>query len=520
MKKIFWILTGVVLLTAGCKKEFSKAGYDLIKDGDYQFDEYSAQIKIYSNPVEKVLSQNPGLINLGVYKHPAFGLSTADMLIQFNTSEGFNSLNFRNADSILYVELRIPYFSTKNEELSTDTDPVYDLDSVFGNRPFKVQAYESQYYLFPFDPNTNFQQIQYFYSDFDFLSHTGNLLADYDQFYPLPDYLVDTLRVNGNVDLPDSEIKPEFSGDTLHPHFVLKLDTAYFKTKFFDRAGMTILTDNELFKNYFRGIYLHVEPVNNNGSYILFKQGSVQLVLAYRYVFMNDNGTPNDSSDDYPDHAYEKIVLPGVLVINHYEKDFYPQLNQKLQSPDRVNGEAKVYVKGTAGAMGIVELFTPSELYNLRNNNWLINQANIRFYLDENEMAGIEEEQIPAQLYLYKVDQGAPITDLTIELDDGTSAPVNDVIRVYDGTLQKDEDTGERYYEFNVTRHVKDILRKDSSNVRLGLRVSTALSDYIQSRQQGLADPDAYIPYGVVLQGNRSTDKPVEFKIYYTKPQN
>ncbi|NPA43131.1 MAG: DUF4270 domain-containing protein [Chlorobi bacterium] len=520
MKKWIW-WTGVwMLLLTGCKKDFSTAGFDTIKEENFEFKTYQAKVRAYSKDVERVSGELPLLINLGIYRHPAFGLSSADLLIQFNHSPAFNSINFINADSILFVELRIPFFATKNEDLSTDTEPIYDLDSVYGTRPISVKVYESGYYLYPYDPNNNLLTPNHFYSDFDFLSRTRNLLAHDPDYVPEPYYIVDTIPVSGESGLEVEDMKdmPGFSGDTLPPHFVVRLDTAFFKRKFVDRAGTPQMSDPGLFLNYFRGIYVHTEAVNQDGSFMLLDPAGVQLVLAYRYMFINDNGTPNDTSDDYPDHGVEKIILLPTRLIQHYEKDFLPSVQQRLTAPDRQNGEEKIYVKGDAGAMGVIRLFDPVELYNLRNNDWMINQVNLRLYVDETEMAGMEDEELPQQLYLYNLQSGQPLTDLDPVTDEGQMVDFNYILSTYDGRLRHDSVEGVRYYEFNITRHVKRILRKDSANVDLGLRVCYNLGAFLEARKtNSFLDPDGFIPYGTVLQGNRSGDKPLELIIYYTE---
>jgi len=512
------ILAGMILLLAGCKKDFSTAGFHTIKDENFQFKVYQAHIKTYSEPVERVLGQNPSPLNLGVYEHPAFGLSYADVLIQFNTSSALGSLNFRNADSILFVELRIPYFSHKNEELSTDADPVYELDSIFGNGRITVEAYTSEYYLYPYDPDNDLISLQQFYSDFDFLSHTGNLLGKKENFYPSPAYLVDTLPSTGYIPsgLEDDEIT--ISGDTLPPHLVIPLDTIFFRQKFFDRAGLPFLTDNELFKNYFRGIYLHSVATDPEGNFMFLDVNNIQLVLGYRYAFRNNNDTPSDYTDDFIDHGYEKIILKPAAIIEHYEHEYYPSTLSYLENPDKINGEDKIFMQGNASAMGVAELFTPEELYRLRNNNWMINQANLRFYFSEQDMAGIDTVEYPPYLYIYKKSDNSPIADLISVTEDGYNLNIDKVLKGYNGTLNKDEERGLYYYEINITRHIRNILRKDSANVPLGIRISSSLRSFLEPGSK-LADPDAHYPFGVVLQGNRSADMPVEFLIYYTEPE-
>jgi len=516
MKKLLWVLVVGTGIFFGCKKDFSTAGYHTVKDRNFEFNTYSARIKTYSRPVDSVFGEAPQLLNLGVYPHSAFGLSEADVLIQFNANPALGSVHFENADSILFVELRIPYFARKKKQAS-DTIPQYELDSIFGEGPIRISAYESKYYLYPYDPSEELVSPQHFYSDFDFLSKTGNLLGRQESFVPTPDLLVDTLHTNGLAYIPDEEISVMASGDTLPPHYIIRLDTNYFKQKFFDQPNRNLLTDNILFKNYFRGIYLHVESINDDGTLMLLNPEKIHLVLAYRYAYRNTNGTPDDPSDDFIDHAYEKVLLFPSKIVQHYQKDFYPSVVQKLENPDTEAGEEKIYVKGTAGSMGVIKLFDPEELIRLRTNNWLINQANLRLYVDETEMAEIDDKELPAQLFLYKLHGDRFLADLQTSTVEGYGLDLQTVLRVYDGKLKKDEN-GLRYYQFNITRHIRNILRRDSANVPLGLRVSAPLEYYIL-HSTTLEDTDGWLPYGTVLQGNLSADKPAELIIYYTRPE-
>ncbi len=509
------------LFLSACKKEFSEVGNNIIKDPDYQFEVYKARnIKFYSHPVEHVKSVGQPLVGLGVYKHPAYGLTEANLRLTFLPSSSFDSEHFRNADSILFVQLRIPFFSEKDEEQSTDSDPVYKVDSVFGHLPFDLKAYYNNYYFFPYDPQSGFTRPPSYYSDFPFENYNGDLLYENSTFEPDLTYFVDTIpRATG---LDDYEIPEDVKGtirtDTVGPMFYINLDTAFFRQKIFNHAGEPVLTNSDLFQSHFRGLYLTADAIGNDGTFMLFDAGQAYLVLAYRYRFTNNNGTPDDTSDDYPDTAYEEIILWGNMKVNTYHNLFYPSVQQQITAADRVNGEEKVYVKGDAGSMGILELFDSRELYELRNNNWLINQANLRIYVDENEMAGIREEHRPSRMFMYKYDYQQPIADLDPVLDDGSQVDYSVILDAYNGRLTRDSVSGKSYYEFNITRQIKNVLRKDSSNVRLGIRMVQDLGAFLQGINQ-LVDPDAYLPFGTVLKGNRATEDPVELRIYYTKPE-
>ncbi len=520
IKRILFFLTAALMLAA-CKKEFSEVGADLTNPSFYRFEMYSApHVKFYSNPVARVKAEGQSLVAIGVYKHPAYGTTEADLKITFNNSEGFASENFLNADSILFVQLRIPFFSKKDEDQSTDDTPVYKVDSVFGSGPIKLSAYYNNYYLFPYDPNSGFIRSRSYYSDFNFMQHNTDLLYQNNHFVPDLAFFVDTIPLNtafDDLELPE-EIKTGLRKDTIGPQFHINLDTTFFRQKIFDKAGQPLITDNNLFQTYFRGLYIHAEADGTSGGMMLLDGSKVYLLLAYRYSFINKNGTPDDPSDDYMDHGYEKILLTGRIKVNVYRNHFYPGVEQAITSADPQTGQEKVYLKGDAGSMGMLRLFDPQELYQLRTNNWIINQANLRFYVDETEMNDVPDAQHPKTLFLYKYDYRTPVTDLSPQLENGQKVDVSEMLKVYDGGLHEDSVTHLKYYNVNITRTVKEILRKDSANVRLGVRITNDLSGFISSINRK-EDPDADTPFGTVLKGNLAADHPVELRIYYTEPQ-
>jgi len=510
----------LMLMMGACKKDFTEVGYDMVNDQKFTFNSYKVQnIKFYSHAVDSVKSIAQPLVGLGVYKQPAYGLTEANLRLTFGTSTDFDSDHFKQADSILFVELRIPYFSEKNEELSTDTEPIYDVDSIYGFFPFDLKVYYNNFYFFPYDPKEGLRKAPSYYSNFDFEPNNGELLYHNHTFLPDLGFFVDTLaRASGidNLDIAD-DVRTNITNDTVGPMFHIRLDTTFFREKFFDHAGEDILTDPTLFQSYFRGFYLKSEALGDDGTFMLMNP-QVYLVLAYRYTFTNDNDTPDDESDDYEDHAYEEILLPGLIHVNTYNNLFYDMVDQQIHTPDVQNGAQKVYIKGDGGSMGMLRLFNSTELYELRNNKWMINEALLRFYVDETEMSDIPDEEQPQQLFIYKYDYRQPISDLNMILDDGTQVDPNSIIATYNGFLFTDSTTMKKYYEFNITRHIKDVLRKDSSNVRLGIRVAPKLNDFLQNINF-IVDPDAYVPFGTVVKGNLAAEDPVELIIYYTEPK-
>ena len=97
----------------------------------------------------------------------------------------------------------------------------------------------------------------------------------------------------------------------------------------------------------------------------------------------------------------------------------------------------------------------------------------------------------------------------------------------------KDEDTeivtkkGTKY-KIRITDHIKNLIRNDSTNVRLGLVVTETITNVGFTKLKtpiGIIDKiptmSALSPLGTVLYGSHSSvadDKRLKLEIYYTKP--
>ena len=98
------------------------------------------------------------------------------------------------------------------------------------------------------------------------------------------------------------------------------------------------------------------------------------------------------------------------------------------------------------------------------------------------------------------------------------------------GILTKDA-SRKSYYKFRITNHVRNLLTKDSTNVKLGLVVTENISNITSAKLATATSwvrqiPQASVmnPLGVVLFGNNipatdpNYDKRLKLEIYYTKP--
>ena len=207
------------------------------------------------------------------------------------------------------------------------------------------------------------------------------------------------------------------------------------------------------------------------------------------------------------------------------------QIDQEILSGQNNKPSHNIYLSGN-GLFSILRLFDQNGqgeqmLDNLRKNKWLINEANLVLYIDQDQFSPHDQSQFPDRLYLYKFDSGAPLTDFIIDNS------VNNTVRnrdkfIYGGILELDDADRPFRYKFRITDHVNRLFKNDSTNVSLGLVPANGLTA-INSRRAETTDqefinyPTTAIlnPRGVILHGTESENHPenggLKLEIFYTE---
>ncbi|MEZ0129389.1 DUF4270 family protein [Flavobacterium sp. LBUM151] len=189
------------------------------------------------------------------------------------------------------------------------------------------------------------------------------------------------------------------------------------------------------------------------------------------------------------------------------------------------------------GSLAVLELKDfGAKLDQIRTNKWLVNEANLVFYVDAEKMAvnptGKKEDfaKEPKRVYLYDLDNNTPILDY---VTDGSSSITTDSRMskvIYSGIINVDATTGRgKFYKIRLTNHIRNIISETTAkNVRLGLVVmddiSITASNKLKLKNGVISEaPKATVvtPVGTILYGGKSTiadDKRLKLEIYYTKP--
>ena len=586
--KHFALTSLVLLVLTSCDKEYASLDTDIINNenaDNFSTDNLDYPVithtKKYSPFTANQLSSNI----LGYYKHSIFGNSTANVVAQVNT----NRLNpvFGENVELDSVVLTIPYFSRVAEIV--DNASIYKLDSVYGNTPIKLSIYKNNYYLRDFDPEQEFTDSRRYFSDRT--TSDVNSISQFELEGELLYYNEAFLPSNGQISLTEinyelEEPAPEVTS-TLSPSFRVKLDkpndnegdlSEFWNTLLFNMEGSNELSNSNNFTDYFRGLYFKVEPTDVDGTMMLldFSNPASNLTVYYKNAFdeedtdndgipnyadvdvdgNNENDNGNDSDADGINNDFDVDSTEGIdinedgiddnvqpetgtfqmtfsgNVVNIIENE-----NFNVIDGDATNGDELLYLKGGEGSIAIVNLFNGDEngnstpLEDFRSKNWLINEANLIFYVDQSQL--LEDE--PNRLFLYDLENNTPIIDYY--LDQSSDASTGEVIINHLGQLEREgeENNGQgKQYKIRITEHLNNIFKKDSTNVKLGLFVSSGvglnstenlqLKDYNENdtsfQIKNIISGAALSPKGTILHGSNATDpsKRVKLQVYYTEP--
>jgi hypothetical protein len=521
-----------------CDKEYSEIGDALIGENNFDLSKENYNVVAYNQKITPIQSDNLPINALGIYDNPAFGKTTANFVTQVTLASVNPTINLALNPVIDSVYIDVPYFvdATQTKPISNTTTVAiagnaYELDSIYGakNAKMKLSIYGSGRYM-----GTQVGAAQTFYTnqndEFDGykIEYLGKRLNDDPDKSQNDEFFFNSKQNTLIVkDAAGIETGRTYSA----PSMRLKLNATFFKDRILNTPAANLVT-NEAFTDYFRGLYFKVEQYGTDkGSLAMINFANGKITIKYKE---NTSATVDTRID-------KTIVLnmSGKAVSLLNESNTNAAYDKATTLPNMALEADKLYLKGGEGSLAILELFgadinndgVPDELANIRNNGWLINEANLVFNIDASSMANSFE---PERIYLYDFTNGLPVLDYLV---DGTSAVKPKRAKVvFDGNLKKAPDNGTvkgrgLTYKIRITNHIRNLVnRKDTKNVKLGLVVTEdiAIANFNFLRTATITPafsvaPRASVmnPLGTILYGGKSTvpdGKRLKLEIYYTKP--
>ena len=544
MKSQYIKIIVIFLAFVSCEKDFVSFDSGVINsDNAINFStnsvEYSLTTK--SEMVNPVQTNNLPSFLLGSYNHPQYGRSNSSFVGQMVPSE----YNHDFGDNVVLdsVVLTIPYFS-RGIDTSEEGDITYEIDSVYGNDPIKISVYRNNFFFRTFDPFSDFDTSQSYYSNgslsveeiIDGAQLEGELLFEIDDFTPSAEQI--------NLTEIDTSGNP-YVAQRVAPALRFKLNNPndnFWETNFFENEGNQVLTNEPNFKEFFRGLYIKVES-NSNGSIMLLNFASSNTKLTIHYTSDNTNIGDSDtgSVDEIETNQHEYEMNFSGNLINLFDNENPIDVG----GIDQTNGNENIYLRGGEGIISTLDLFSGS----ITNDNGeemsefdhfkqffyddisdepirIVNEAYIEFFVNQN----FPNEDEPERIYIYNYDQNTALIDYFLD-QSVSSLTINAKINHLEPLVRDslDDDKGIKY-KIRITEHLNNLILRDSTNAKLALGVISDVAsvqnfkilDGSESENKRLASGIILSPKGTILHGNLSAyiEKRPKIKIYYTEPED
>lgn len=533
LKKLLFAFS--VVLFVSCNDDFNEIGSDLVGDDiHYDMEKYIVDVKAYDRATGAVQSNNMTLNQLGVYDNPVFGKTTSHFVTQIEMASENPTLFFPQVDS---VYIYVPYYN-KPVSGGTDGQTLYTLDSIYGNRDatFRLQVYRNGYYLRDADPGAS-DNIQRYYSDDRAM--VDNLKVG-EALYDNPTYSFSKDEIVFKYKRPDNTEKIV---ERKAPGMLIPLDTIMGKQVLLSNANRGNLLNNNVYKNYFRGLYFKVEQTDGAVMCIpRFPEGTI--TVKYRDYEPFTDGKPG------PDMSRKRISktltfnLKGNS-INFFENEYTSGFTNAIASNDP-NGDKEIYIKGGQGAMAVIDL-NDEQLKALTKDvlgrKVLINEANLVFNVNTDAMGVKTADQKyavePLRVYLYDLKNQRPLYDYSIDGTSSTSQPKRNKAMHGGERFPFSLDINKRTtrYSIRLTNHINNIIKGDSINRKLALVVTENINTVTNVKLKtpfteedrntptevtGIPALSVMHPFGTVLYGGNPEvplEKRLKLEIYYTKPK-
>ena len=532
----------VILMVQACDSEFSEIGSGIVGVPDFEIKNKAYPITTYNKKITKFESSNLGNNLLGYYEDPVFGGFNANFVVQMLSSDFTPTFG---EDTVLdSVILTIPYSSnaTINEDV---TD--YELDSLYGSNEIKLSIYKNNFLLRSFDPSAAVDDFQNYYSDGSLTSGQliessqleGQLLYSDAAYFPsslsIP---LETINEETGVSEVTSTLIPSLRIDLFNNPNNSNLPEGFWEDLIFSLENNEATSSRDGFYNYFRGLYFKAEATSENEGHMM--QLQLQDPLSNLTVYYSYNQTVNGEEETSSAQGEYVLSFSGNNVAI-FDNDFNPSILQTINDTSTdLEGDDFLYLKGGEGSMAVIELFAEdedgntfadylSEFRDIDNEiitpKRLINEAFLEFYVEETT----SNADIPNRVYIYDLDNNSVLFDYVLDQSINTTSSDSKLVHLVPLATETDSDGVEhKKYKIRLTDHLNNIVINDSTNVSLGLLVSSnvgqiSLNEFKNTEDiQGVPTGTVLSPKSVILHGNNSPDptKHPKLNIYYTEPNN
>ena len=393
--KYLGLFSAVFFTIISCEKEMESIGVNLVDNNNFSTDQLLSEVITTNENIDRIPSSGIAKYLLGVYTDNEFGMLKASIVSQLlipTTGEDYNYGENAVIDSVI---VHIPF------PIIVDSDGLNKLDTVsmIGNadKEFKLSVYELKTFLNTLDPEDP-SKLAIYYSDKEFQKDETPLFSGNFKFNPNDTVsYIKRYMPNAETVYDIDTIKQE----DLSPSIKIPLNENMIQQLFVDNAAGSEFTSVDEFSHYFRGLYIEAENLTEETSHLV----SLDMANAKMTIYYS-NDEDEDEGEDL--NGNDTTGEEGVRVKHEYTFLFGSLKSSVLKRDNTIShtsGDDKLYVQGAAGSIVTVELLSNENLTDLQNNNWLITDANLIFYVDQNSSSNIA----PEQLFLYNYEENSQI---------------------------------------------------------------------------------------------------------------
>lgn len=450
IKKAFAILSLAIFGSAllyNCEPDPDSLGEQLFLDGAAQGKESPFDLIAYNIDNKDTIQSDASKLGsavLGAFKEGKFGMQQASYLTQlrlstYNPDFGTNAV----VDSVVLV-IKPTYAS---DSVTTTTNEDYMHPDPAGNIAAKkvVNTYPvNKYGKAKKSMTIKVNEVPTFLGGFADKASSGK---DYGSGIELGSKVFD-----GNVNLvtitKDSDASSIYTSSAVGIR--IKLDPTFFQSKIIAKKGQPELSDVSNFIRYFNG--LRISVAEDDGYLMQFDPNGLELTMYYKYD-KTENNTTTRTANTYTFALGSTNTHIGNYV---YDRTGTPSASAITGSGPET-GDKRLYTQGMGGpSMGVrlskSTIDSLKQMYNV--NKAAIISAKIRIYTDSDWTSKYYK---PTAFTIVQAIKGATDTDkvtysFTTDLTGIAGSNNFSIYKAYD------LDKNPTYYDFTVTKSVKDIV--------------------------------------------------------------
>jgi hypothetical protein len=495
-----------------CEEDFQDVGIGIVDNNTFSTLKYTADVTASTVAIDRLnasgLDLEQGKLSrylLGVYSNDNFenleGNLVSQVFLPANLdtdifSYGADTIAQSKIDTVL---LTIPYSYSLDGNYDNGSRR-YSIDSIIGNQDaeFNLNVYRLDYYLNIYNPEMP-SELNIYYSDEEY-DYSDLLNANPGE--PFKFSTTDTTTVVKRRALDGVQ----YDSDTINldepqPKIKIALDKDYFQTNILDKLEDPEFSTQDDFTNYFRGLFL--EATGEDGALI-----SIDFNNAFVEMYYSTTLSVESSNVAFDTLKSSLNLSLGGVRANQYKRTGTPNQNSE-----------NLYLQGAAGQELRLDLFgadndgngTPDQLDELRTKDWILNEASLSFYIDE-DLYDVENDTVPYNLYVFRVDEGEDLQITDVFSQEGVSSIA--------GGLERDTINNAWMYKLRITQYINNLVNQnlDLDISTIGVKILNT-TDYPRFAGDTVVSPYGWTGKGVVLHGPNSSEesKKLKFEIFYSE---